>query len=492
VKIRGFRIEPGEIEAELARHPQVREAVVLAREDGSGDKRLVAYVVTAEALPVRSLQTYLKERLPEYMVPVAFVSLAALPKTPNGKVDRRALPAPDPVTVAAEGTFVAPRDHMEMQLAMLWESILGVQSVGVDDNFFELGGHSLLAVRMFAQVAKIFGKSLPLATLFQAPTLGQLAELLRRDEEYTWDTLIPIQPRGSRPPFFCVAAPNVNALGFVFLARHVGPDQPLYGLQSQYGGKRRHLYTVEEYRALAANYIAAMRKVQPQGPYYLGGTCEGSHIAFEIARLLIDAGEQVGLLIMFDAWPLENTTSYFIHSYIHHYHVRLKTLLAAGLRETLREIGRKAKDVVRQMFGTVRLADPRPPAPPPPPEEDWKGRLWPGPDFTPPAIATPIVVFWVSRQPYWRVRDKFHGWGPWTRGGVEMLHVPGRHFTFLREPHVQTVARMLNECLRRSREHGLNGTAPAGGAGVYGLEGRNGTMVSEGNKREEPASGSGK
>src|SRR5207248_6733880 len=127
----------------------------------------------------------------------------------------------------------------------------------------------------------------------------QLAQFLRREESFhTWDTLIPLQPSGSRPPLFCVAAPTVNALGFVFLARHFDADQPVYGLQSQYGGKRRQVYSREEYKSLAADYITAMRKVQPHGPYHLTGTCEGAHITFEMTRQLADAGQTVGLLAM--------------------------------------------------------------------------------------------------------------------------------------------------------------------------------------------------
>jgi amino acid adenylation domain-containing protein len=456
VKVHGFRIELGEIESELSRHPEVREVAVLAREDLAGDKRLVAYVVPASGETTTlapSLQGYLQGRLPEYMIPRTIVPLDALPKTPNGKIDRRALPAPLVQRALGRSATIAPRDPVELQLVLLWESVLGVAPIGVRDNFFELGGHSLLAVRLFTHIAKVFGRSLPLAALFRAPTVEQLAELLRHDQDATaWDTLIPIQPRGAQPPFFCVAAPTVNSLGFVFLARHLGSDQPVYGLQSQYGGKRQEIYSRAEYRAIAGEYIASMRKIQPVGPYYLGGTCEGAHIAFEMARQLSEAEQAIGLLVMLDAWPLENSTSYFLHGYVHYYARQMRSFLRSGGRAKWALVGQKTKAFLQKLAGLFgvnrrqRVADGGFS-----PDESWKARLWPGKDFAPPTIASRITVFRVSKQPYWRPRDNELSWGRWTRAGVEVYEVPGRHTTILREPHVQVLAALLNVCLSRAR-----------------------------------------
>jgi amino acid adenylation domain-containing protein len=469
VKIRGFRVEPGEIETELCRHSGVREAAVVVR-GAAGQTRLVAYVVPNGAAPTaRSLQDQLRKNLPEYMIPADIVALAALPKTPNGKVDRRALPEPYPGQGSGRET-VAPRDPIEAQLVMIWESVLGVRPIGVRDNFFELGGHSLLAVRLFAQTAKVFGTTLPLATMFRMPTVEQLAEFLRQEESssYTWDTLIPIQPNGSRPPLFCVAAPTVNALGFVFLARHFDAEQPVYGLQSQYGAKRRQVYSREEYQALAADYIAAMRKIQPRGPYYLAGTCEGAHIAFEMTRQLADGDEAVGLLAMLDAWPLENSTNYFLHAYVHYYASRVRSLLSRGAREVLALAGRKSKRMLRALTGTLHS----PPSKSPPkhadctvtwevlPEvDDWVARLWPGRDFVPPTIPGRITVFRVEKQAYWRVRDEQLCWGPWAEGGVDVHVIPGRHSTILREPNVRVLVERLSACLRLAQA----GTASVNG-----------------------------
>jgi acyl carrier protein len=181
VKVRGFRIEPGEIEAALLGHPAVRAAVVVAAADGDGERRLVAYLVAApgaELPAVGELRAWLGERLPEYMVPGAFVGLPALPLTANGKVDRRALPAAGGAGLAAAVAYAAPRTPTEEALAGLWREVLKVERVGVDDDLFDLGAHSLLAVRLIARIRDTFGVELPLRSLYEAPTVARLAVLV--------------------------------------------------------------------------------------------------------------------------------------------------------------------------------------------------------------------------------------------------------------------------------------------------------------------------
>ena len=202
VKIRGYRIEIGEIEQALGRHPEIQACAVAVWEEKSGDKRLVGYVVPRDGSSpsVTRLRGFLKSTLPDYMVPSAFLFLGALPMTPNGKLDRRALPAPQKTRPALEDLFVAPRTPVEETVASIWRQVLGLDRIGVDDNFFELGGHSLLAVRLFSEIEKAFGRSLPLATLFQAPTVEGLAERLREEGwEAPWSSLVVIQGEGPTP-----------------------------------------------------------------------------------------------------------------------------------------------------------------------------------------------------------------------------------------------------------------------------------------------------
>ncbi|MEO1375162.1 MAG: amino acid adenylation domain-containing protein, partial [Cyanobacteria bacterium J06635_10] len=279
VKIRGFRIELGEIEAVLTSHPQVNQAVVIALEENTGSKRLVAYSVANSEITTQQLREYLKEQLPDYMVPSAFVTLDSLPLTPNGKVDRKALPAP---AIERDTVYTVPRTQSELQLTQIWSSVLNITQVGVKDNFFDLGGHSLLAVRLMSEIQKQFHKNLPLATLFQSPTIEQLALALVSDSfEELYKTLVPIQPNGSLPPLFCVPGAGGNVLYFHHLARYLGTNQPFYGLQAQgLDGETLPLKSIEE---IATQYIQAIQTIQPTGPYFLAGHCFGGQIVFEMA-----------------------------------------------------------------------------------------------------------------------------------------------------------------------------------------------------------------
>ncbi|MGB8687456.1 MAG: alpha/beta fold hydrolase, partial [Microcoleus sp.] len=303
VKIRGFRIELGEIESLLAQHPNVGAAVVIAREDTLGDKRLVAYVVPKQepALTWSDLRRFLFEQLPEYMVPAAFVILEALPLTVNGKVDRRSLPAPDTCHLSLETTSVQPRSHLEMQLVQIWEDVLNVYPLGVRDCFFERGGHSLLAVRLMAQIQQQFGKSLPLASLFQNSTIEHQANLLlQQTDSVPFSPLVAIQPAGTQPPFFCVHPVGGNVLCYFDLARHLGKEQPFYGLQSTgFNGEQEPKTSIED---MAAHYIEALQAIQPSGPYYLGGWSLGGIVAFEMAQQLRFRGEEVALLVLIDSY----------------------------------------------------------------------------------------------------------------------------------------------------------------------------------------------
>jgi amino acid adenylation domain-containing protein len=295
VKLRGFRVELGEIESVL--HNIVDGAVVLAKEDDSGDLRLVAYVVSDKA--PATIQDYLKDRLPAYMLPSAYVQLEEIPIAAGGKVDKRALPAPDWSQRLTTGDLVAPRNEIEEKLVKYWSDALGMPTIGITDNFFDLGGHSLLAIRIFARIEKELGKSLPLATLFRAPTIAQFAELLVNGTPIDMDNhhpaVVPIQPEGSMTPFFCVGGGVINLNN---VARHLSKDQPFYALQWQglTDEQMMHGSLVD----IASVFIEAIKSVQPSGPYYLGGSFTAGMVAVEMARQLEAAGETVALLVGFD------------------------------------------------------------------------------------------------------------------------------------------------------------------------------------------------
>ena len=196
---------------------------------------------------------------------------------------------------------IAPRpvDDIDAKLCAMWQQVLGTDSVSADQNFFDLGGESSLAVQMFARIEETFGVKLPLATLYEAPTVAELAAILRDEVPYSgWSPVVPIQPQGSRPPFFCMHGAGGNVLNYRELSRHLGSDQPFYGLQCPgLDGKCPPLTKVED---MARLYVKEIRKVQPAGPYFIGGYCMGGTVAYEVAQQLISAGETVAMLAVFD------------------------------------------------------------------------------------------------------------------------------------------------------------------------------------------------
>ena len=304
VKVRGFRIELGEIEVVLQQHPSVRDAVVVAREDTPGDRRLVAYVVPVaeDAAEVNGFREYLKQHLPEYMVPSAVVVVDKFPLTPNGKVDRDALPPPNYASLVASQTSTRQMSPLELQIAAIWQQVLDVRSIGLTDNFFDLGGHSLLAVRLFGELERALGKRLPLATLFQAPTIEKLATVLStKISDLPSKLLVPIQPNGRNIPLFLVPGLGGNPLTFNTLGRLLGPDQPLYAFQSRgLDGMEQPFRRIED---IARRYVREMCNVRDKGPYLLGGACMGGAIAFEMAQQLVESGEQVDMLALIETWP---------------------------------------------------------------------------------------------------------------------------------------------------------------------------------------------
>ncbi|WP_254564071.1 non-ribosomal peptide synthetase [Oscillatoria sp. HE19RPO] len=254
---------------------------------------------TLQRTVTRNLRDYLKQKLPDYMIPSVFVLLEAMPLTPNGKIDRRALPAPDSFNPQNESCFVAPHDTLELQLSQIWSEVLGVHPVGVRDNFFTLGGHSLLAVRLMARLEQQLGINLPLATLFSSPTIEQLVIHLRSSRDSgKWSPLIPIQSIGHKQPFFCVPGIGGNVLYFYELARHLGADQPFYGLQAR--GLNGELEPFTRVEDMAACYIEAIQTVQSKGPYLLGGHSFGGVVAFEMAQQLQKQEHEVALVAIID------------------------------------------------------------------------------------------------------------------------------------------------------------------------------------------------
>lgn len=303
LKIRGHRIEPGEIEAALERHEAIASSLVIVDGNGADDRRLVAYVVPAGsgAIDAAMMRDYLKTQLPDYMLPAAVVAVPAWPLTANGKIDRKALPKPS-AEAARAAVPVPPRSQAELHLCKIWEDLLGVEQVGVRDDFFALGGHSLLAVSMFDAVEQLFGKRIPMDTLwYEGGTVETLARILQQDQDaIEWPTLVPMRAQGTRQPLFVVHTMGGNLFHYHDLVRELGPDQPVYGLQARgVYGKEAPRSTVE---AIAADCIEAMRRVQRSGPYRIVGFSSGGVVAYEMAQQLRRNGEPAGAVVLIDAF----------------------------------------------------------------------------------------------------------------------------------------------------------------------------------------------
>lgn len=447
VKLRGFRIELGEVESALATHPAIKQSVVVLHEDLPRGSRLIAYFVSVEGEEVsrEELRSHLKRSLPEHMVPSSFVQLSALPLTPNGKVNRRALPLIE-TRIAEDVVSIGPRNDLEATLLRIWQELLGVESLRVTDNFFEIGGHSLLAVRLVNEIHKATGKHIPLAALFQSSTIQSLARVLSAESMAPEQIVLQIQGKGSKPPFFGIVVPGMNALGFVTLARHLGKDQPFYRIQQPGPRLRGRPYTAVEFENLASDYVRAMKGVQPHGPYYLGGMCEGARIAFDMARLLERQGEAVGLLAIFDTWVLENSQIRALWK-IDYYTDRLKKFwrLPRGERQ---EVLRKAlRDRVNHLHGAAMNGKKAS-------VNSWPATYWPGKSFVPAKFGGKITLLKRRKQPYYYVQDPLLGWGTRTTAQVEVHSIdpfPSRHLFIFRDPYVAQVGQQLLDCLERAR-----------------------------------------
>jgi len=458
IKLRGFRIELGEIESALNSHPKIKDAIVLLA-DNKGEKKLVGYFVSESAPEPRQLREFLKQKLPEFMIPALFIEVAQLSLNPNGKIDRRQLPDLPDVTTDS-GAETAAADELELKLTWIWQKVLGLNSVSLRDNFFECGGHSLIAVRLFSQIEKTLGCQLPLATLFQSPTIEQLANLIRQGGwKSSWGSVVPMRPNGNKTPFFCVHAVGGNILEYNDLAKYLDPDQPFYGLQALgLDGKTTPLTNIEE---MASAYLTELRQIQPSGPYYLGGRSFGGTVAFEMARQLSEQGQKVALLAIFDSYPKgwlklcsESEARRFkkdflklrINRHLENWK-KLGPLEKAGYVLTKANYKkRKYQNLLWQVtqklgFGkassvnnTIRdieeinyLAI-----------KNYIPKLYPG-----------KVTFFCATEEVCP-EENLTGWQRLAIGGVEVVEVPGDHQTMIKEPFVEELAKALRENIGHS------------------------------------------
>ncbi len=437
VKIRGFRIELDEIEAVLQEQPEVVQAAVVIREV-TGQTWIVGYFVPRPGTETDGavLRHRLQEKLPSHMVPAAVLPLLSLPLTANGKIDRRALPTPSPDEITGTQTFVAPRDAVETELVEIWQKVLSRNRVGIYDNFFDLGGYSLLAVKLMRRIEQTWGKRIPIVALFQAPTIDSLAKLLRQEKEArNWSSLVTIQEgRNGKPPFFCVHGVFGEVLGFRDLARYLGPDQPVYGLQARgLDGKQSCFTRVEQ---MAAAYVDEIRMLQSEGPYYLGGFSFGGAIAFEMARQLHRQGQQVGLVVLLDTYPPNYKNGHLLST--------IRSLPFGQkwfyFRRKIMFLVRKFNTTVSAQFLPQRLRRVR------------KSCAEAMNHYVPQNYPGSVVLFRASERPLGSLNDDYIGWDKLALGGVELYHVSGDHLTLVQGPQTVHLASQLKMSLERAFE----------------------------------------
>lgn len=462
VKIRGFRIEPGEIEAALGQHHDVMEAIVIFREHQSGDKSLAAYVVPKKGKSIErnDLRKFLKGKLPDYMVPSAFVILDSLPLTPNGKVDRSALRAPDLSTPETRQTYVAPRNKLESQLTEIWEKILGAHPIGVTDNFFDLGGHSLLAVQLVYEIRKIASKDFPVMALFHNQTIERLANIIADNKwAVQWSSAVPINTNGSKKPLFSVHDTN--------MARYLEPDQPLYILtRPTKDDNLAHYPTLE---IIAANNIKEIRAIQPKGPYIIGGFCLWAIVALEMAYQLTIQGEEVSLLFLvdptgmiFEKQPLKNTE--IMTEVSQHNGNTIPQKDQRNNFSLLRKTIYKSRRIVRSFMGMIKvsicemclyLERPLP--------DGLRSFYFPNyyatkimKNYKPKIYSGKAVLFFDDK----RLPGTDDQWTNLITGGVETYEVAGaEHLKILREPYVGIWAKQLNAYLKKVQAAKAGGKA---------------------------------
>jgi amino acid adenylation domain-containing protein len=438
VKIRGHRIEALEIEAALLEFAGINEAAVAARADSDKeDARLVAYVVADGNAPPTGteLRRFLQQRLPNHMIPSVFVFLTTLPRLPNGKVNRPALPAPEQTRPQLDESFVAPRDRFELELAQIWENILDIHPIGVTDKFLDLGGHSLLAARMLVEIEKKYGRKFPPRILYEASTVEQLAALLRQEGwQPAWSSLVPIRAHGSKPPLFYF--PPINAvLSFHNVVFRLDADQPVYGLLATPEGQHNPYARIEDE---AAFYVELMRLAQPTGPYYLAGYSHGGIVAFEAAQQLTAQGERVALLAILDS-AIDGGGIRFQFGY---YRRRINYLLHLKPRVLLEKFFLRARV---QMLWTLRNE-------PQVLDNHWLGDRLRRRAYEPQTYPGRIVLFRTQDEFLHRYRDPLLGWGRLAREGVEVHDIPGIHSEMLFGPQVQELAEKFNAALRQAQE----------------------------------------
>lgn len=455
VKIRGHRIELGEIEFHLAQIPEIKQVVVIAREDTPGDQRLVAYVVSANDAPLSQSQTDnwktdLGKHIPGHMIPREFVKVKTFPLTPNNKIDKKALPKPVMQSGDINHKHHLPKNDDERMIFDIWAKVLNNQNISVKDNFFDLGGHSLLAIRVMIAIEKESGRRLPLSTLFENATIEKLAKRIHNEEEVKWESLVPIKTTGNKPPVFMIHGGGLNILLFKTISDLLDAEQPVYGLQARGLSKPAQiLYTIEE---IAAVYVSEIMDVHPDGPYLLTGYSLGGIIAFEMAKQLEAMGKEIKFLGAVDTYAgnMQRVDDHEskITKKVKRQFFKIPFFTKAFIDHPKETFVYQWNYIKRKIYKTA-------PADSNSGEEyltAYEQEIMDSYDIAVDSYIMPsenlkVSLFRVNKRIYYIDDQVYLGWDKFAKKGVDIHVVPGDHRTFLHPPNDREFAVILQQAL---------------------------------------------
>ena len=449
VKIRGFRIELGEIEAAIAQHPSIRMTAVTIEEERLEDKRLIAYITADENFESSNMGEFLRQKLPNYMIPTTWVKLDDLPLTSNGKVDYRALPKPKN-NISENKDFVAPRNELEQQLAQIWSEVLNVPMVGIKDNFFELGGNSLLSFALMNKIQQKFGKNLQLTILFQGATVENLAEIINQKiDSHSPSIVVKMQPHGDKTPLFLIHPGGANLLAYKDLIDCMGTERPLYGLEAK--GFEEGETAQNRIEEMAMYYLEAIQEIQPQGPYLFMGWCFGGLVAFEMAQLLHKQNQKTSFLGLIDSYirsgekPLSdvdllNALSYDLFG-IKNPKEKLKQIEENNLLNYIFNQMKEAK-LVPPNFGLDRMKRIF---------EVNKSHDQASINYFPQYYSGQVSVIRGSEDNLTNLNNPTLGW-EMQADKIDLHWVSGNHFSMFHHPHVKELAKKIEFCIEQAEK----------------------------------------
>jgi amino acid adenylation domain-containing protein len=455
VKIRGGnRVELGEIEVVISKINGVGQVEVMVREDYTYQKRIVAYIIpTDKYLTIEQIKEAVKNHLPDYMIPAAFVLMDVFPYTVSGKVDRNALPFPE-ITSTQVDQFVAPSSEMELYLTGLWQDLLRLDNLGVKDDFFELGGNSLLAIQMIVRIEKDKDKQLPLVSVFENATIEKLSKLIQGNlTPEAYHTLVALKASGSRPPLYLIHGDSLNVLSFVGLTKHIHPDQPVYGLQPKgMDGKSDPIDSIE---AIAAYYNKAIIAKFPEGPYAIAGYSFGGYVAVEMAKQMKAEGRPVFMIGLFDTNVInaENylTWSKQLRRKLLRQFPKFKWIVQSILQNPAKALGYQftslknrlrsffnmgSKAVLPEVSGYLKMMDKINAV-------HHQALL----HYNLAPFQDKVVLFKAQDRVYFVDDFDFLGWRKYALAGVEVHNIPGNHDTMFKEPNCQILALALDKAI---------------------------------------------